>query len=115
MMDKEAYEDARESSSGLFNNALVLPVAIAILHTVEEGATFVISELREELAGRVADNQIRDALKRIVSTGAAIRLTSDSRPRSDAWQRQAHPFWPFVGDWVGTGLAEAGRPKSAPE
>ncbi len=101
MMDKLHYEAARNRSSGLFKNALVLPVAVAVLVTTEEGATFVIGELREELGGRPADNQIRDALTRIVSTEAAVLLASSRPPHPDVWERRTHPFWSFVDDWVG--------------
>ena len=115
MMDKGDYEAARDRSSGLFKNALVLPVAIAILRTAEEGATFVISELREKLGGQAADESIRKALDRLVSIEAAILLTSPGPPRRDVWERQAHPFWTFVIDWVGQLGSEAEKPEDTAE
>jgi hypothetical protein len=101
MMDKALYQQAREASKGLFNNALVLPVAVAISATTDSGGTFEISEVREGLAGRAAENQIRKAIERLVSAGAAKRLASLGPPHADAWERRPHPLWTFANDWMG--------------
>lgn len=96
MMDNSAYESVREVSSHVFNNALVLPVASVILNAIEVGATFTIPDLRVGLEGRVADNQIRDALRRVVATGAVAHLDSLGGSRADVWLRQTHSFWTFA-------------------
>jgi hypothetical protein len=101
MMDKSAYLEARDLSSGLFNNALVLPVTLAILQVAGEGGSFKLGELGEALGGRSAPNSIREALKRLEAVGAVQQLTSLGPPYPNVWQKQPHPFWTFVADWVG--------------
>lgn len=99
-MDKEEYEVVRGASKSLFDNALVLPVALAISSVAQERATFELGDLREELGGRAAETPIRRALKRIVSSGAATQLVSLGPPHSDVWERHPHPLWTFVGNWA---------------
>lgn len=99
-MDKDAYGQARNASKGLFKNALVLPVAIAISSVAKDGGTFGISGLSEELGGRVGGDPIRKAIQRIVSAGAAQQLISLGPPHPDAWERRPHPLWAFAKDWA---------------
>jgi hypothetical protein len=113
MMDKRQYEVARDWSGGLFNNALVLPVAAAVLETAEEGATFVMSELREELGGRVAAESIRKALDRIVSVEAAVLLRAAGPPHPDVWERRPHVFWTFIADWIAQLGGEVREPEDS--
>lgn len=100
MMDKASYRRAREASKGLFKNALILPVAVAILDGAQGGGTFEISAVREELAGRAAEDPIRKAIERLVSAGAAKQLASLGPPHPDVWERCPHPFWTFAKDWM---------------
>lgn len=108
MMDREAFDELRGISDGLFDNGHVLPVALAALCIVTEGGSFKLAELREELGGRAADNPIRAALRRIEASGAVRQLTSMGPPYPDAWERQPHPFWQFIDIWAGQ-LAETGK------
>ena len=101
MMDNSAYLEARRLSSGLFNNALVLPVTLAILEVAGENGSFKLAELGEALGGRSASNPIREALKRLEAVGAVQQLTSLGPPYPDVWERQPHPFWAFVAGWIG--------------
>lgn len=100
MMDKHLYAAARSASKGLFKNALVLPVAIAISSVVKDRGTFEISDLREELGGRAADDPIRKAIERITSAGAVKQLASLGPPHSDVWERRPHPLWTFAREWM---------------
>lgn len=99
-MDKDVYEAARVASKGLFDNALVLPVALAISREINDGASFEIGHVREELGGRAAETSIRNALKRLTSTGALHQLVSLGPPHPDVWERRPHPLWTFAPDWA---------------
>lgn len=100
MMDKMTYDEARQRSSGLFNNSLVLPVARAVLDAAQDGKAFKLAELGEELGGRAPINSIRTALQRIEACGAVEQLPSLGAPHPDLWERRQHPFWSFVTDWL---------------
>lgn len=100
-MELELYETARARSQGLFNNALLLPVAAAIAAEVKVGGDFTAPEVRGWLDGRAESNQIREPLRRIEATAAIEELPYPGRPHPRRWQRAEHPLWPFVADWVG--------------
>lgn len=113
MMDKETYDAARKRSKGLFDNALVLPVAWVILTAVKEGAPFVLKDLQEALGGRASAGQIRKALERIESTEATVLLHSPGAPHPDVWERRAHPFWAFAAGWLGRLAEDAVKPEDS--
>jgi hypothetical protein len=100
MMEKHEYSALRIQSSGLFNNGLVLPVAIAIVRETPVEGTFGARELRERLGGRAESNQIRETVDRIASIGAVQELPHLGRPHPRAWIRSHHPFWDFVDAWA---------------
>ncbi len=106
MMEKTEFEWTRERSKGLFNHGSVLPVALVIARSIQVGGSFGVTEIREGLAGRAADNRIREALKKVASTGAVIKLASLGPPFPDAWERAEHPLWDFVGSWAKEAAAE---------
>lgn len=98
-MEDEAYSKLRAISSGLFKNALLIPVANEVLGIPENGS-FTASDLRQQLGGRVENNQIRDALSRLEACGAIIELPFPGRPHAHTWEREEHPFWTFASDWI---------------
>jgi hypothetical protein len=104
MMEQREYKALRSMSAGLFKNSLVLPVSRAILQR-DGGSPFTATNLCEGLGGRVASNQIRDALSRLEASGAIEQLPFPGRPHPRSWERRDHSFWSFVEDWA----AEIGR------
>jgi hypothetical protein len=99
MMEQIEYEIARGRSKDLFNNALILPVAMAVVANVDVGSDLTAPDVQIWLGGRVASNQITEALRRIQSTGAAFELPYPGRPHPHRWERRKHPLWRFVADW----------------
>jgi hypothetical protein len=104
-MDEADYHSLCDRSSDLFKNRLVLPVAWAVLQITEDEATVSASEIRVELGGRVENNQIRDALKRLERIGALRELPHTGPPSPHIWVRQGHPVWDFVKAWAGNLLS----------
>lgn len=100
MMENDSYEMLRDRSRGLFNNALVLPVALSIAEQVQVGSDLTIADIREWLGGRAASNQIREAVARIESTTAIGEMPYPGRPHPRRWQRNDHPLWSFVINWT---------------
>jgi hypothetical protein len=108
-MDEDKYLLLRDRSSDLFNNSLVLPVAWAILQHTEVDATLAASEIRQELGGRVENNQIREALKRLERIGALQEMPHTGPPNPHVWVRRDHPLWAFVDTWTSNLLAPGHR------
>jgi hypothetical protein len=98
-MELIEYKSARDRSKGLFNNALVLPVAMVIVAQVKVGSDLTTPDVQVWLGGRAAGNQIAEALRRIESTGAIVELPYPGRPHPHRWERREHPFWRFAVDW----------------
>jgi hypothetical protein len=99
-MEEAAYNALRNSSSDLFKNSLVLPVAWSLIQTTEVGATVAASEIRRDLGGQVENNQIREAMDRLEKIGALRKLPRGGRLSPHLWVREIHPVWDFVGVWV---------------
>jgi hypothetical protein len=101
MMELAHYQALRVMSGGLFGNSLVVPVTAAILHVAEVGDAFKASQLREQLSGRAADNQIREVLENRLETCEAVeQFPYLGRPHARTWQRLESPLWPFIESWV---------------
>jgi hypothetical protein len=98
-MEPMQYKTARERSRDLFNNALILPVALAVVTHVEVGSDLTAPDVLVWLGGRGAGNQVAEALRRIESTGALVELPYPGRPHPRRWERREHPFWRFATDW----------------
>lgn len=99
-MEKHEYENARKRSRGLFNNALILPVAIVVAERIQPGSDFTVADVRAWMGGRAESNQIRDAVRRIEAAEAIVELPYPGRPHPHRWQRNEHPFWTFVTEWA---------------
>jgi hypothetical protein len=111
-MEKVEYTALREASSDLFKNALVAPLAWAIIEVAASGGSFTVSDLRQKLDGRCADNQIHGALPRIEAAGAINQLPFPGKPHPRTWERKEHPFWGFADAWISeavSGATSAGR------
>jgi hypothetical protein len=99
-MESVEYGVLRVQSSELFNNSLLLPVAVTIARETAVEGTLTASELRERLAGRAESNQIRDVVDRIGAIGAVQEMPRLKRPNPRLWIRLPHPFWAFVDGWA---------------
>lgn len=99
-MELMDYELARDRSKGLFNNALVLPVALAVEEGAKVGSDFTVADVRRWIGGRAAENQIHDVLGRIESAEAITQMPFLGRPHPRRWERVAHPLWAFVTAWA---------------
>lgn len=108
-MEENDYQALRAASSGLFKNALIGPLAWAVMDTVPVGGTFSGTHLRQKLNGRCADNQIRDALPRFEAAGAVAQLPFPGKPHARTWERRDHPFWSFAAAWIEETLREKAR------
>ena len=100
-MESAEYEQLRNMSSALFNNGLLLPVALVIARTVAVEGTFTARSLRERLQGRAESNQLRDIVDRIARIDAVAQLPHPGRPHPRVWTRRSHSFWGFVEMWAG--------------
>ncbi len=94
------YETARTRSKGLFKNALVLPIALAIEEQVTVGSDFTAAGVRRWISGQAAGNQIHDALGRIESAQAITQMPYPGQPHPRRWERIDHPLWAFVAAWA---------------
>jgi hypothetical protein len=99
-MESEDYAALRDLSSRVFKNALVVPVAWAVPRVTDVGGSFVASQVREELSGKLESNQIREALGRIEEIGAVTELPYPGRPHARTWERVKSPFWQFLEKWM---------------
>ena len=100
MMEPTQFDDLRARSASLFNNALVVPIAVAILDRENSKDGFGAAEIRQQLGGAAADNQIRQVLKRLEACELLLQLPYPGRPHPRMWQRLDGPFWAFIESWA---------------
>jgi hypothetical protein len=104
-MEPAQFEHLKARSGSLFNNSLVVPVAAAILDRENPKASFKIGEIRQELGGAAADNQIHQVLERLEKCGLLDQLPWPGRPHARMWRLLDSPFWAFIESWAMTSAA----------
>lgn len=97
-MDPSECDRLQRLSRALAGHNCVVPVAVA-LH-MGGAAPQSAPEVVQTLHGCLPANRVAEALRRLVTIGAARELPYPGRPHPRMFEVVQGPFWDFIRDWA---------------